>query len=86
MEGNLSMKDSISFNKLPLSQAIRRLVGTKNFLMIYESSDSENNGKIKEIRIYNSPIVTQTEESISSAIQEKISAMSEPVASLLAWR
>ena len=51
MEGNLSMKDSISFNKLPLSQAIRRLVGTKNFLMIYESSDSENNGKIKEIRI-----------------------------------
>jgi len=72
MEGNLSMKDSISFNKLPLSQAIRHLVGTKSFIMIYESSDSENNGKIKEIRIYNSPIVTQTKEPISPAIQEKI--------------
>ena len=72
MEDDLSMTDSISFNELPLDQAIRRLVGNKGLLIIYQIPESDNIGKIKEIRVYNNPVITQAEETISSHIQEKI--------------
>ncbi|MGZ8193397.1 MAG: HEAT repeat domain-containing protein [Methylobacter sp.] len=76
LKGNLADKIDASFEKLPLAQAIRRLVGSKILVMIYRQPPFKNKQDIERILVYQSdPGIGETVNAVPDEVKQKLQSI-----------